>query len=56
MKSEKDKLGQLKSDITDCAKKHGLSEELRTKNMKERDKKVSVTRHIALQNLTAIKT
>ena len=43
MKTEKDKLSQLKSDITDCAKKNGLSVGLRTKNMKERDKKVGVT-------------
>lgn len=43
MKTEKDKLSQLKSDITDCAKKNGLSVELRTKNMKERDKKVGIT-------------
>ena len=42
MKKDKGKLNQLKSDVADCAKKHGLSVELRTKNMKERDKKVGV--------------
>ena len=39
-KTKKDKLNTLKTDIADCAKKHNLSLDLRTKRMRERDKKV----------------
>ena len=42
-KTKKDKLNKLKNDLTDCAKKHSLPLDLRTKKMRERDKKVGNT-------------
>ena len=42
-KTKKDKLNTLKTDIADCAKKHNLSLDLRTKRMRQRDKKVMKT-------------
>ena len=39
-KTKRDKLNALKTDLTNCAKKHNLSLDLRTKGMRERDKKV----------------